>query len=196
MLPHPASELVLYVVCVNPVSADSIAGARTCVNGVNLEICKFSHTTKQLLVVEHWHPVLVGHWPVPTVPARHNELHLLRPVAMFPSHYSSNSLTLTMAGVIQSSEPEQMTYLLFTVCDWLSCPTNGAYARPDQLLSIQPSQPVINMPTVLAHVHMYPYPTALAPHTLCTVQHNILLDFMVQNDYGFRGCMMNILIRL
>jgi len=135
------------------------------VNGVNLEICKFSHTTKQLFMVEHWHPVLVGHWPVPTVPARHNELHLLRPVAMFPSHYSSNSLTLTMAGVIQSSEPEQMTlYLLFTVCDWLSCPTNGAYARPDQFLSIQPSQPVINMPTVLAHVHMYPM-------FMCTPRH-------------------------
>jgi len=44
---------------------------------------------------------------VPTVPARHNELHLLWPVAMFPTHHSSNSLTVTMAGVVQSSEPEQ-----------------------------------------------------------------------------------------
>lgn len=61
---------------------------------------QFSHTTKQLLVVEHWHPVLVGHLPMPTVPARHNELYLLWPVAMFPTHHSSNSLTLTMAGVI------------------------------------------------------------------------------------------------
>ena len=164
--------------------------------GMNLEICKFSHTTKQLLVVEHPHPGLVGHWPVPTVPTRHNELYLLRPVAMFPTHHSSNSLTLTMAGVIQRVRTGTMTlYLPFTSYMWLALLSNQWSVRQTKPAPLHPTfttsdQHAYSASSCAYVPHVHVYPTALAPHTLCTVH----LDFM--GDYGVWRCMMNILIRL